>query len=314
MKNLDIRVIYMENFSTPDTYSLQITLGNDDISFIVAPSTFYTITIGTLDTSTNTFPTIQDAITYYYPTDSAYIVSAMNIIAGSTIYQVGQRIDFLQTSTATLVNAKVDKTVTVNGHALSGNVTVSKGDVGLGNVDNTSDASKPISTAVTAALTSKLNIPTGSTSQVMLGDGSLASIPVVPSTTDSLAEGTTHLYYTDARAAASGGKGVSGTTVKTGYFPVIKSATVASGVAVFNFTTDGTSTGAALFANGPDMDSLQLSVNDATASYQMGWAWSNSNKTLTVTANKLTTANILTGLLGQTAANSAVVRVSCFGN
>lgn len=40
---------------------------------------------------------------------------------------------------------------TVNGHALSADVTVTKGDVGLGNVDNTSDASKPVSTAQAAA-------------------------------------------------------------------------------------------------------------------------------------------------------------------
>jgi hypothetical protein len=36
---------------------------------------------------------------------------------------------------------------TVNGHPLTGNVTVTKSDVGLGNVDNTSDANKPVSTA-----------------------------------------------------------------------------------------------------------------------------------------------------------------------
>lgn len=38
------------------------------------------------------------------------------------------------------VSGKVDKTTTVNGHALSGNVTVSKSDVGLGNVENKSSA------------------------------------------------------------------------------------------------------------------------------------------------------------------------------
>src|SRR5205085_9811319 len=43
------------------------------------------------------------------------------------------------------------KTTTVNGHALSANVTVTKSDVGLGNVDNTADASKPVSTAQAAA-------------------------------------------------------------------------------------------------------------------------------------------------------------------
>lgn len=39
----------------------------------------------------------------------------------------------------------------------TGAVTLAKGDVGLGNVDNTSDANKPISTATQAALNAKLN-------------------------------------------------------------------------------------------------------------------------------------------------------------
>jgi hypothetical protein len=49
------------------------------------------------------------------------------------------------------VAGKVDNTTTVNGHALTSNVTVTKGDVGLGNCDNTSDANKPVSTAQAAA-------------------------------------------------------------------------------------------------------------------------------------------------------------------
>ncbi len=56
------------------------------------------------------------------------------------------------------LSGKVDKTTTVNGHALSSNVTVSKSDVGLGNVDNTSDLNKPISTATQTALNEKANI------------------------------------------------------------------------------------------------------------------------------------------------------------
>lgn len=43
---------------------------------------------------------------------------------------------------ATDISGKVDKTTTVNGHALSSNVTVTKGDVGLGNVTN--DAQIPL--------------------------------------------------------------------------------------------------------------------------------------------------------------------------
>lgn len=53
------------------------------------------------------------------------------------------------------LDSKVPTTRTVNGHALSSNVTLDKGDVGLGNVDNTSDASKPVSTATQNALDAK---------------------------------------------------------------------------------------------------------------------------------------------------------------
>lgn len=108
-------------------------------------------------------------------------------------------------------------------------------------------------------------------------------------------------------------KAYEGVTLRSNAFPIFKSATVASGVAVFYLTNDNTSTGTALFPNGIIADSINVTVNDATASYQMSWALTNSNKTLTVTANKLTTANILTGLLGQTAANATVVKLSVFG-
>jgi len=107
---------------------------------------------------------------------------------------------------------------------------------------------------------------------------------------------------------ASNGKAVVGTTVKSGSFRIYKNATVASGVAVFNLTDDGLSTGNALYSE-VFADSVQPIISDATASYQFSWAFSNSNKTLTVTANKLTTANILTGLLGQAPANGAVVKL-----
>jgi hypothetical protein len=52
----------------------------------------------------------------------------------------------------------VPDTRTVNGHALSADVTVTKSDVGLGNVDNTSDTNKPVSTAQQTALDTKQNL------------------------------------------------------------------------------------------------------------------------------------------------------------
>jgi hypothetical protein len=49
-------------------------------------------------------------------------------------------------------SAYVPTSRTVAGKALTGNITLTKGDVGLGNVDNTSDADKPVSTAQQTAL------------------------------------------------------------------------------------------------------------------------------------------------------------------
>lgn len=50
-------------------------------------------------------------------------------------------------ATATDLSGKVDKTTTVNGHALDQNITLDKADVGLGNVDNTADANKSVLSA-----------------------------------------------------------------------------------------------------------------------------------------------------------------------
>lgn len=104
-----------------------------------------------------------------------------------------------------------------------------------------------------------------------------------------------------------------GVNARANAFPFFGDATVASGVAVFQLTTNGISTGTAIFPNGVIADSVNVFVSDATASYQMSVAFSNGNKTITVTTNKLTTANILTGLLGQTAANGAVVKLQIYG-
>lgn len=180
----------------------------------------------------------------------------------------------------------------------------------------------------------------------------LSGKPTVPTTFDNLTDGTTNKAYTatektklsgiataatandtDAnlknRANHTGSQAIStvtnlqatldqkpdawfGNTLKTAPKFYTASATVGSGVAVYYLTTDGTSTGTALMTL-PNLDSLNYFVNDAAASYQVSGALSNSNKTLTLTVNKLTTANILTGILGQAAANGAVIKVTIWG-
>lgn len=64
----------------------------------------------------------------------------------------------ISTATQSALDNKADKSITVNGQALSSNVTITKSDVGLSNVDNTADTDKPISTATASALSGKENI------------------------------------------------------------------------------------------------------------------------------------------------------------
>lgn len=80
----------------------------------------------------------------------------------------------------------VPKTTTVNGHALSGNVTVTKADVGLGNCDNTSDANKPVSTATQTALNAKLDDSQLKTSwSPAVSDSNIPSEKLVKDTLDT---------------------------------------------------------------------------------------------------------------------------------
>ena len=62
--------------------------------------------------------------------------------------------------------------------------TLDKTAVGLSNVDNTSDANKPVSTATQTALNAKFNTPTGTTAQYLRGDGSLETFPTIPDPAD----------------------------------------------------------------------------------------------------------------------------------
>jgi hypothetical protein len=74
---------------------------------------------------------------------------------------------------------------------------LTKADVGLGNVDNTSDASKPVSTAVQVALdTKEPAITTGTSTQYYRGDKTFQ-----PLNQDAVPDGTTNKAYTATEKA-----------------------------------------------------------------------------------------------------------------
>ena len=85
--------------------------------------------------------------------------------------------NILSSKQDTLVSGTNIKTIEGQSILGAGNIDITKTDVGLGNVDNTSDLNKPISTATQAALNAKQNTITNS---------------------DSITQGTTNLFLTTA--------------------------------------------------------------------------------------------------------------------
>ncbi|MEA4956858.1 hypothetical protein SDC9_07403 [bioreactor metagenome] len=59
------------------------------------------------------------------------------------------------------VDISVPNTLEINSKPLNTNITLTKSDIGLGNVDNTSDTNKPISTSTQTALNNKVDKITG---------------------------------------------------------------------------------------------------------------------------------------------------------
>lgn len=101
----------------------------------------------------------------------------------------------------------VSDTRTVNGHALSGDVTVSKSDVGLSNVDNTSDANKPISSSTQTALDGKVdeNLSiTGATNTKITFDSKGLVTSGSNATTADIADSINKRYVTDANLTTIG--------------------------------------------------------------------------------------------------------------
>lgn len=80
---------------------------------------------------------------YFYPLESRKI-SLDDYALKSSLDELSR---YTYNNVSNLGNVKVDKTTTVNGHALSSNISITKADIDLGNVDNTSDLDKPVSNA-----------------------------------------------------------------------------------------------------------------------------------------------------------------------
>lgn len=111
---------------------------------------------GSWDASTGTFPGGGSA-----KAGDSYIVSGDGTVNGID-FKIGDRLLAITNNASTSTYAGswlkldyTDQVLSVNGQ--TGAVVLTKADLGLGNVDNTSDANKPISTATQTALNLKIN-------------------------------------------------------------------------------------------------------------------------------------------------------------
>lgn len=286
--NIKATPLIVNNFGQQN-FQVIITAADPYYSAGVNQDVQFPCTIGPLDGPNLVFPTTDDAVNYLFSNEAPNYLGSLNGSLGTSftmgaLVTVDQPVlDLLSLKQNTNSNLTAWSSATL----LNNKMYYANSGSGFASFDTTSYARGLLNLANQAALQTAAGVSTVGLSNDY---NDLTNKPTIPNL-----------------------KAYQGTTLRTGAFPIFKSGTVSSGVVVFQLTADGTSTGSALFPNGIIDESVNLFVNDATASYQMSYAMSNSNKTLTVTANKLTTANILTGLLGQAAANSAVVKMSVWG-
>lgn len=78
---------------------------------------------------------------------------------------ISRRVDGNERTIAAALNDiyenKLGKDATINGHPIGDSLTITKSDIGLGNVDNTSDLEKPISNATQTSLNGKVDKQVG---------------------------------------------------------------------------------------------------------------------------------------------------------
>lgn len=154
----------------------------------------------------------------------------------------------------------------------------------------------------------------------LTGAPSLATVATSGSYNDLSGKPTIPLAITLTTTGTTGSATLVGSTLNiplyVGVSDYTSTTTTTSGNAIFYLTSDGTSTGTALYTN---ITYVQPVVNDATLNYTYGWIISVDKKTLTINTKVSTGINIaLLGLtlLGTPAnvPNGTIVSVLVKGN
>lgn len=157
---------------------------------------------------------------------------------GTTWQELGTATDLSGYATKTYVDTQdalcVPKTTTVNGHALSDNVTVTKDDVGLGNVSNLAPADLPISTATQTALDKKVDKLTTAPTTGTYCKVTIDSQGLVKS------GDATKLTVDDISDISSKYLGINGTAKKATQLETARSISITGGATASAVSFDGT--------------------------------------------------------------------------
>ncbi len=243
------------------------------------------------------------------------MLALSSAVVGSVVIRTDENKNYVlaQTNPAVLSNwiqllTPAPPVQTVNGY--SGNVSIAKSDLGLGNIDNTSDANKPISAATLSSLNSKAN--TSDVTALLALKSPLASpnftgAPTAPTaaaginttqlaTTAFVNNATSNINASSISGTIAVSKGGTGATTLTG---LIKG----TGTSAFTVATAGTDyllpTGsAASLTSFPTFN--QNTTGNATTATIAGNITATSNSTLSSLSSLNTVGTITSGSISLT--------------
>ena len=156
------------------------------------------------------------------------------------------------TNTQTLTNK------TLTSPVINTPTGITKSDVGLANVDNTSDANKPVSTATQTALDAKLASATASTTYAPLASPALTGVPTAPTAaanTDTTQIATTAFAKAEADAAQAAAEATAAAALTAAINTEVSNRNTAIGTAVDNLVD-----GAPALLN--TLNELAAAIND----------------------------------------------------
>jgi len=199
----------------------------------------------------------------------------------------------------TQINSKTPQTRTITINGVTQTLAANR-DWEVGDISSAGSYANPtwITSLAYSKLTGAPTIPAAQVNSDWTASSGVAQIlnkPTIPSTTTQITEGTNQ-YFTNARARAAislttTGTGAASYNSSTGALNIpmpstvlkeyVGAATVSGGAGnvIFYLTSDGTSTGTALFTT---VSYANPFVNDSVVNYSYGWTYNATTKALTV--------------------------------